>query len=581
MILQALVQYYEALLAKGKIARPGWTNAKISWGLELSLDGQLLSVHSLQTEQPKGKKMVLAPQSMNVPEQVKRSSGVAANFLCDNSSYCLGIDAKGKPARSLQCFTACRELHLQILKDVPGQAAQALRTFFTTWEPEKAVESPALAQDLDEICKGGNIVFLVEGSFVQDDPDIIAAWQAFQGQSGENDFIRCLVTGQKAPLARLHPSIKGIMGAQSSGASLVSFNAPSFESYGHEQGANAPVGSYAAFAYTQALNYLIADRDHVQRAGDTTLVFWAENAEPAFQDFFNMTMFPTDAENLSESDFSAAVKKLAAGKPISWNDTLIDPNARFYILGLSPNAARLSVRFFWQNSFGQFLNNVQKHYERLEIIRPSYDKFSYLSIYWLLQETVNKNSRNATPAPQLAGDVLRAVLNDAPYPATLRNAVNLRIRADHKVTRGRAAILKAYYSKNKNKLCPEEVLTVELNKDSKYLPYVLGRLFSVLEAVQDAAANSNLNTTIKDRYFNSACATPAMVFPTLINLAQKHLKKLKSNKALYIMYNNQIEDLMERITCTYPAHLTLPEQGAFQIGYYHQTQERFSKKEEA
>ena len=581
MILQALVQYYEALLAKGKIARPGWTNAKISWGLELSLDGQLLSVHSLQTEQPKGKKMVLAPQSMNVPEQVKRSSGVTANFLCDNSSYCLGIDAKGKPARSLQCFTACRELHLQILKDVPGQAAQALRTFFTTWEPEKAVESPALAQDLDEICKGGNIVFLVDGSFVQDDPDIIAAWQAFQGQSGENDFIRCLVTGQKAPLARLHPSIKGIMGAQSSGASLVSFNAPSFESYGHEQGANAPVGSYAAFAYTQALNYLIADRDHVQRAGDTTLVFWAENAEPAFQDFFNMTMFPTDAENLSESDFSAAVKKLAAGKPISWNDTLIDPNARFYILGLSPNAARLSVRFFWQNSFGQFLNNVQKHYERLEIIRPSYDKFPYLSIYWLLQETVNKNSRNATPAPQLAGDVLRAVLNDAPYPATLRNAVNLRIRADHKVTRGRAAILKAYYSKSKNKLCPEEVLTVELNKDSKYLPYVLGRLFSVLEAVQDAAANSNLNTTIKDRYFNSACATPAMVFPTLINLAQKHLKKLKSNKALYIMYNNQIEDLMERITCTYPAHLTLPEQGAFQIGYYHQTQERFSKKEEA
>ncbi len=537
-----------------------------------------MAVHSLQTEQPKGKKMVLAPQSMKVPEQVKRSSGVAANFLCDNSSYCLGIDAKGKPARSLQCFAACRELHLQILKDVPGKAAQALRTFFTTWEPEKAAEHPALAQDLDEICKGGNIVFLVDGGFVQEDPDIIAAWQAFQGQSSDKDSIRCLVTGQKASLARLHPSIKGVMGAQSSGASLVSFNAPSFESYEHEQGANAPVGSYAAFAYTQALNYLLSDRDHVQRAGDTTLVFWAESAEPVFQDFFNMSLFPTDTKNLSESDFSAAVKKLAEGKPIHWNNVLLDPNARFYVLGLSPNAARLSVRFFWQNSFGKFLENVQKHYDRLEIIRPSYDKFPYLSIYWLLQETVNKNSRNAAPAPQLAGDVLRAVLNDAPYPATLRNAVNLRIRADHEVTRGRAAILKAYYSKNKNKLCPEEVLTVELNKNSKYLPYVLGRLFSVLETVQEAA-NPNINTTIKDRYFNSACATPAMVFPTLINLAQKHLKKLKPNQVTY--YNKQIEDLMERITCTYPAHLTLPEQGAFQIGYYHQTQERFTKKEEA
>jgi len=578
MILQALVQYYEALLDKGKIARPGWTSAKISWGLELSPKGQLLAVHSLQTEQSKGKKMVLAPQSMKVPEQVKRSSGVAANFLCDNSSYCLGIDAKGKPARSLQCFAACRELHLKILKNIPGKAAQALCAFFESWEPEKAAECPALAQDLDEICKGGNIVFLVDGGFAQEDPDIIAAWQAFQSQSSEKDSIRCLVTGQKASLARLHPNIKGVMGAQSSGAALVSFNAPSFESYGHEQGANAPVGSYAAFAYTQALNYLIADRDHVQRVGDTTLVFWAENAEPAFQDFFNMSLFPTDAENLSESDFAAAVKKLARGEAVDWENTRLDPNSRFYILGLSPNAARLSVRFFWQNSFGKFLENVQKHYDRLEIIRHSYDKFSYLSIYWLLQETVNKNSRNAAPAPQMAGDVLRSVLNDAPYPATLRNAVNLRIRADHEVTRGRAAILKAYYTKNQNKLCPKEVLTVELNKDSKYLPYVLGRLFSVLEAVQNAA-NPNINTTIKDRYFNSACATPAMVFPTLINLAQKHLKKLKPNQVTY--YSKQIGELMERISCTYPAHLTLPEQGAFQIGYYHQTQERFTKKEEA
>lgn len=578
MILQALVQYYEALLDKGKIARPGWTSAKISWGLELSSDGQLLAVHSLQTEQARGRKMVLAPQSMSVPEQGKRSSGVAANFLCDNSSYCLGIDAKGKPARSLQCFAACRELHLQILHDVPGEAAQALRNFFDSWLPEKAHEHPALAQDLTEICKGGNIVFLVEGSFVQEDPNIISAWQNYRDHSTDEMPIRCLITGEKASLARLHSNIKGIPGTPSPGAAIVSFNAPSFESYGHEQGANAPVGGYAAFAYTQALNYLIADRDHIQRAGDTTLVFWAENAEPAFQDFFNMSLFPTDAENLSESDFAAAVKKLARGEAVDWENTRLDPNARFYILGLSPNAARLSVRFFWQNSFGKFLENVQKHYDRLEILRPSYDKFTYLSIYWLLQETVNKNSRNATPAPQLAGDVLRSVLNDAPYPATLRNAVNLRIRADHEVTRGRAAILKAYYTKNQNKLCPKEVLTVELNKDSKYLPYVLGRLFSVLEAVQNAA-NPNINTTIKDRYFNSACATPAMVFPTLINLAQKHLKKLKPNQVTY--YNKQIGELMERIPCTYPAHLTLPEQGAFQIGYYHQTQERFTKKEEA
>ena len=280
MILQALVRYYEDLLALNKLSAPGWTTEKVSWALEIAQNGQLLAVYNVQTEETRGKKTVQVPQLMSVPDRLKRSSGIAANLLCDNSSYILGIDTKGKPARSKQCFDACRARHLEIFKDTPGSAAEALRNFFTNWQPELAAENAVLVPYLDEILNGGNIVFMVEsGRYLQKDPDIQAAWQQHRSQDTHEQPIRCLVTGQQAPLARLHPVIKGVAGAQSSGASIVSFNAESFCSYDHEQGANAPVGTYAAFAYTQALNYLLADREHVQRIGDATVVCWSEGAE--------------------------------------------------------------------------------------------------------------------------------------------------------------------------------------------------------------------------------------------------------------------------------------------------------------
>ena len=258
---------------------------------------------------------------------------------------------------------------------------------------------------------------------------------------------------------------------------------------------------------------------------------------------------------------------------------MLDPETRFYVLGLSPNASRLSVRFFWQNSFGALARNIQKHYERLKIIKPAYEKYEDLSIWQLLQETVNKNAREKTASPQLAGDVLRAVLTNGFYPTTLIDSVTLRIRAEHEITRGRAAIIKAYYLRNKNIKVPEEVLTVGLNKDSTYVPYVLGRLFSVLEKIQKRA-NPDINTTIKDKYFNSASATPSLVFPILINLAQKHLQKLDIKAQSY--FNIQLQEIFDKFDeiTEYPKRLTMPEQGSFQIGYYHQTQYGFTKKED-
>ena len=578
MILQALTQYYEELLAAGKITRPGWAKAKVSFALDLDDAGQVRQLLHLQREVQRGKKTALVPQELDMPSPVKRTAGVAANFLCDNSSYLLGADDKGKPARSLECFSAARALHLSLLKDAASPAAQAIVRFFETWDPAQAAEHPALREDWADLMKGGNLTFWYRDAPAAADPAVAAAWQRQYESGGEDaEDTLCLVTGQHTTLARLHPSIKGVAGAQVIGASLVSFNAPAFCSYEHEQGANAPTGEYAAFAYATALNTLLADRDHVCRVGDTTILFWAANAEAAYQDFMMYSLFN---DHYSEGDILSTLHSLAKGESVDWDQARLDPATRFYVLGLAPNAARLSVRFFWQNNFGTLARNIARHYERLDIVRPSFDKFPTLPIWRLVQETVRRPAPGASPAapsPRLAGDLLLAVLNDALYPATLLDGVSLRIRAEHDVTRGKAAILKAYYLRNSSDQNMKEVMTVELNEQSAYLPYVLGRLFAVLEAVQQSA-NPGINTTIKDRYFNSASATPASVFPLLLNLAQKHLAKLDVGLATY--YDKKITELNSRITCTLPARMSLPEQSAFQIGYYHETQKRYAKKEE-
>ena len=583
MILQALTHYYEDLLDRGTIARPGWNLSKISYGLLLDDNGKLVQLLHLQV--PQGKKMTLVPQEYALPSPVKRSSGVAANFLWDNSGYLLGADNKGKPERSARCFAAAKELHLNLLKNSDSPAARAIVRFFETWNPYQAAACPILQEDWEDLMKGCNLTFWYQDHPAAEDPVIRDAWQYHydNGDDAGKQDILCLVTGRHGPLAQLHPSIRRVAGAQSTGASLVSFNAPAFCSYEHEQGANAPTSEYAAFAYTTALNTLVSDRDHVCRVGDTTMVLWAEGADTAYQDWAFQSLFGgmgPDAPSYQENDLLNALKQLSAGHPIDWDESRLDPNTRFYVLGLAPNAARLSVRFFWQNSFGQLAQNLDAHYNRLQIVRPTYDQTSPFTVWRMVLETVRKVSagvKRPEPSPRLAGDLLLAILNNAPYPATLLDGVQLRIRAQQDISWGQAAIIKAYYLRNSNEKQLKEVMTMELNEQSTYLPYVLGRLFSVLEAVQQRA-NPGINTTIKNRYFNSASATPALVFPTLINLAQKHLNRLEGGIAAY--YDKQITELSNRIGETLPSRMTLSEQSAFQIGYYHETQKRYTKKEE-
>ena len=586
MILQALTAYYEQLVRQGKLSAPGWDDSfKVSYELRLNDAGQLLRVVPLLTEKTVGKKTVLAPRAMRVPAHEKRSSGIAANFLCDNSTYLLGADEKGKPERSADCFKACAKLHHAILDGVDSPAARAILAYFDSWDPAQAATNPLLQEQWKEITGNANLIFGYEAadhshSFVNDDPAIQKAWQMYYNDRTTGAaMVQCLVTGKEAPAALVHPSIMGVRDAQSSGAALVSFNAPAFCSYGHEQGDNAPVSKYAAFAYTTALNRLLADRSHCKHVGDTTILCWAENAEPVYQDAMSMFLFGADeAAGIQENDVQAALKRLSAGQTVPFLEKELSPDQHFYLLGLAPNAARLSVRFFLRDTFGNLAQNLQKHAEEMEIDCSEKEKFRSLPIWAVVNETTRTvPGQPAKPSPQLAGDLLRAVLTGGRYPATLLNGVTLRIRAEQTVTRGRAAVIKAYYLRNYPTELNKEVYTVSLNETTN-VPYLLGRLFSVLEAVQKAA-NPGINTTIKDRYFNAACATPGMSFPTLLRLSQKHLRKL--NDGLATHYDKQITELMAQLPESgFPARLSLPDQGKFTIGYYHQTQKRYVKKNE-
>lgn len=589
MILQSLVRCYDSLAAQGKLERPGWSVVKVQWGLYLTADGQVESVEMLGTANEKGK---LIPRTMFLPTPAKRTSGhKAASFLCDNAKYLLGItnepySGTGKdPLKDAEiCFRTSAKKHHALLDGISCPMAQAILRFFDTWQPEQAMQFPALSDHFDELCKSSNLVFCMTDAFgvttmSQDIPEIQAVWDEAANSSTEDNITRgrCLVTGELDTIARLHPAIKGITGAQPSGALLVSFNNNSFESYGREeaQGLNAPIGNRAAFAYGEALNYMLRVKDYHSLLGSTTLVYWAETAQSAYSDCF-AAMLGTN-NDMTQNMLDGIMKAIRLGQDIQWKNVPLNSSVPFYILGLTPNASRLSVRFFLQGTFGDFAANLARHQERLNIIRPSYDTRETLSAYSLLKETANPNSRDKLPPSHLVGDLLRAILGDTPYPVSLLTQTELRIHAEHSVSRGKAAILKAWLLKNGSNPQYKEVIDVQLNEQTNYAPYVLGRLFAVLESLQQKA-NPGINATIMDRYFNAACATPSIVFPTLLKLAQSHLKKLDTGYFIY--YDKQMTELCGRLTDSYPARLNLQDQGIFQLGYYHQKQKFFTKKEE-
>lgn len=583
MILQALVKHYENLEREGKVSKRGWCSAKVSYGIELSKEGQIKTIVWLKEEHMAGKKQIWLPKILTVPEMVTRSSGVSANFLCDNSKYLLGIDKEtiqgNTNPRVLECFQAAKEKHLALLEGVSGEMAQAIRLFFEMWNPTCAEKNQEVKENWEELTDGGNLIFCMGADFAQDDENIRDIWEQNQKESQEEGAVKgiCLATGREDEISRIHKTIKGVPGAQSSGAALVSFNAPAFESYGKEQSYNAPVGKYAEFAYTTALNYLLAQREYSLQVGDTKVLFWAESAKEEYQESFFFCVDPKKDNQQVAKDLFDKLRNYQIGELQEIN---LDPEQECYLLGLSPNAARLSVRFFYYNSFGEILENLRKHYERMEMVKPSWETRDYLGITDMLQETVNQKAKDKKPVSHMAAMALQTILTGARYPFSLYSDTLIRIRAEQgNVTWGRASIVKAYLIHNTQ--WKEGVNYMGLNEESNDTAYVLGRLFAVLESIQ-LDANPGIKATIRDRYFNAACATPASVFPILFKLKNSHIKKLEREKeSSKIYYEKLLMSIMEKLSLeNYPQRLSLEEQGKFILGYYHQMQKKYEKREE-
>lgn len=581
MILQSLTSYYEALEKKGKVPKYGYAMGKVAFLLSIDMEGGLRYITPLTEQVARGRGTTTVNQERQIPLPFVRANAIRPQFLCDTSSYILGLSSNGRPERVKECFQQSRTFHQEVLKDCSSPVAQAVLAFFQQWEPN---ENHEVISASPELLNGGFIIIeVLEHGIAHVNPDIQKAWTRYLDATQSDIIMPCLVTGELSPTARLHYKIKGVSGAQSSGANLVSFNADSTESFGKETGAIAPVSEYANFAYTTGLNYLLNNPDSRCQIGEDTVVFWTQGDDEAATQVFGSFLNPDNKKDDFDK-LKGVMQSIASGSPVQ----NINLDTTCYILALSPNAARLSVRYFLRNTLGHFLKNIAAHYERLEIAK--YEKASdFLSPYAMLRETANPNARTITVSPLLGGAVMRAILNNTPYPEALYTATLLRIRATqdnadkqrYKITWGRAAIIKACLMKKNLPQTDMEVLTVMLNPDSTNKAYTLGRLFSVLEDIQQKA-NPGIKSTIKDRYFNAASSTPLITFPNLIRLSGHHLKKIDA-EGMVINYQKSMGELMDKLDVDnepFPPRLNLKEQGLFLLGYYQQTQNRYIKKED-
>lgn len=607
MILQALHGYYQRMSADPDAGMPpyGTSMENISFALVLDAKGTLRGIEDLREQE--GKK--LRPRKMAVPAAVTRTSGVKANFCWDKAAYVLGNDANGA-TKNAERFAAFRELLTAVCADVDDEGFRAVTRFLDTWDPEQAAQVVAALHDWDEIAPA-NLVFRLEGTrgLIHDRPAIQKAWSAFCANSDNSPKGRCLITGERdVAQALVHTPIKGVAGGQTSGGYIVSFNAPAFVSYHKDK---ADVGEVAAFAYTTALNTLLA-RGSRQRVtiADATVVFWAERSSPAEDIFAGMFDPPSttakpessngtppeDSEEGSQPDTArddphAAARMhdllvaIRSGKRATDIMPDMDESVRFHVLGLSPNAARLSVRFWEVDTVGHMLDKVGRHFRELEIIPQFNNEQEFPSLSTLLRQTAVLN-KTENISPVLAGGLFRAMLTGGPYPQSLLPAVLGRIRAEHArpedksryrlevVTYYRAALIKAYLIRNRKLEVP-----VSLDPARTDRPYLLGRLFAVLEKAQEDAV-PGANATIKDRYLASASANPGQVFHMLLKNASNHTAKLRKDperKGSAIHYEIMMQEIIDNIS-DFPVTMSSDEQGLFMIGYYHQRKALFTKK---
>lgn len=580
MILQALTQLYERRAVDPDPARrlpsPGLEDKDIPFIVELRPDGSPVLLRD--TRRLDGKK--LRAQTFLVPQGVKKTSGVAANLLWDTAEYALGVSAKADAPR-LPEQTAAFLARIQALAPhADGDAGlHALLAFLQAPQLDLLRAAP----HWDELLQSNALVsFELQGDagvLICQRPAVQAAIRSLAASQAPGTLAHCLVEGAPRPVARLHGAIKGVWGAQTSGANIVSFNLGAFNSYGKEQGLNAPVGEAAVFAYTTALNALL-DRDSPNRiqVGDASTVFWADAPHPfdgtgagefTLADLFAEADNPDKHRDAVRALFNAV---RSGQMPKAVADT------RFFVLGLSPNAARISIRF-WLPSvpFAELAPRLVQHFEDIRLARRYDSDPETPSLFRLLTSLALQGKADNIP-PRLAGEWMRAILECRPLPAGLLNVAVQRCKAERDVPYLRACVLKAWLNRHaratSNPTRPLHTFKEALDMDNPAPAYRLGRLFATLERIQEQA-QPGINATIRDRYYGAASTTPVAVFTTLLRLKNAHLKKLSDSFGHY--FEKLIGEILAPLT-GFPRQLTLAEQGEFALGYYHQRQDFFTKK---
>lgn len=596
MILEALAHQYQRLIERDEpgLSPYGYSPEKISYAIVLSADGDPVDVQSLLDTS--GKKPV--PQSMSVPQPEKRTSGIKSNFLWDKTSYVLGVSASSK--RMAEEHEAFKAFHAQALAGTTDPGLVALLKFLSKWTPERFASAPFTADMLD-----ANVIFKLDGErqYLHQRPAAQTVRARLLGPGAEacastsHTTQRCLVSGELADVARLHPAIKGVNGAQSSGASIVSFNLEAFNSYGKSQGNNAPVSEQAAFAYTTVLNHLLRRDPHNRQrlsVGDASVVFWAEAQDPeqaqSNEDLLAMLLNPDSKsdEGQEAEKIRHAMEVVAKGRPLAELDPKLDASTRMFVLGLAPNASRLSIRYWLCDTLGDLVERLRQHAQDLDL-EPSPWKTAP-SVWRLALATAP--SRGDPPKakaedvpPLLAGELMRAILTGRHYPQSLLTNVVMRMRSDGDISGVRTALCKAVLNRDlrlSHSNVPDKEVPVSLDVHSTNSGYLLGRLFAVLEGAQRLALGSQVNATIRDRYYGSASATPALVFPFLLRNTQNHMSRIRKDKpGAAINIERDIQEVIDKLPGEFPKHLGMQDQGRFAIGYYHQAQARFQKADKA
>lgn len=575
-VLASLVGAYERLEKRGEVPPYGFSRVAAAFCVVIDLDGRP-AFDPIDRREPVGRKLV-APR-INLPSPLgQRTSGIQSNFLWDKTAYSLGV-TNGSGERTQREHLDFKSFNLDLLKDAKSQELIAFCRFIERWEPSNFSKLGWPIEMVDE-----NIVFAIKDSykdgFISSSNESCEIWLNYLSKEDASISV-CLVSGERSRIARSHPPIKNVWNAQSSGAFVVSYNKPSFVSYDHREGDNAPVSEVAAFAYTSALNrFLEKGSPNRIQIGDASTVFWAdardaEDAQEA-EDLFAQMLGETRVDEGSEAKkVGAVLAAIREGRPLADAAPNLAEGVRFFVLGLAPNAARLSVRFFLEDDFGRIGEHYIAHLERMRIEPPAKEPLP--SMWRLLIETATlRKSENI--APDLAGEWLRAILSGTDYPLTLMSSLITRMRADHDVNAHRVGILKSVLLKNFGKEVP-----VALDKDERDSGYLLGRLFAAYEYAQTQAL-PGLNATIRDKYYGTASASPRAVFPLLQRSATHHLAKLRKEKpGLANVLDRRIGEIFEAADprALFVPTLNAARQSMFAVGYYHQKNDFYRPRSDA